>query len=86
MINTNHTERFGALRDFYVDNGAREGGIDGVNGDWVVWVCSVAGDVCDDGELAIWVIFDVFECDEGGTWFGEVYAIDKDVGYHQHIN
>lgn len=41
-------------------------------------VCSIAGDVADDAELARWRLEALFG-DEGWDWVGEVYAIHEDL-------
>jgi len=49
MIDADDGKRFGLGGYFDIDNGSDKGSADRVNGDWVVGVGRVGGNVCDDG-------------------------------------
>ena len=49
-----------------------------VDGDRVIWICSVCRDVTDDGQLAVRRI-ERWHIDEVGDLSGEVDAVNEDV-------
>ena len=77
MINADNAQRWLALN---IDRYSRpvECGCYCVDRDRVVWICSVCGDVTNDGQLAIRRI-ERGHIDEVGDLSGEVYAVNEDV-------
>ena len=84
MIDGNDAEQ-GAGGGSDGHGGVVEGGIDVVDGDGVVRVRGVAGDVADDAEVARGRI-EAGGADEGWDWFGEVDAVDEDLRKKTHVS
>lgn len=71
---------------FNVNGGLVKGGVDGVDGDRVVGVGGVAGNIDDDAEVALLAGGgDGFRRDERGDLGGQVNAVDKDVNCGQQM-
>ena len=80
MIDANDAQRqvVAALGKLYGPGRLAESGVDVVDGDGVMRVGGVAGDVADDAQ-ATGLGGERLGVDEGGDLGGEVYAVDEDV-------
>jgi len=77
MINADDAQ-FWLLLDLDWDRWLVECGGDGVNWNWVVWVCGISADIADDRQLAVWGI-QALGINEVWNFGGQVDAVDEDI-------
>lgn len=79
MINRDDGQSRTVALDWDFDGGLVESGVDVVDRDGVVGICSVAANIAYDAEGAVWRL-EALLVDEWGDGLGEVDAVYEDVG------